>query len=463
MSVQAAVAFLNGNASNPPSKPWTSHSTTANARQEPDRIRKRTNKPITSIDVLIQELTAMYEEALDKYQQAQDRIKQLEADVELYASDATKVRDYEIRVEYLAQKLEQVSEERDNLEQELRMQRQGQGRLDTPVSPIFQHRLSDLFDKKSINEEGSYEQSENGEFLHGILGDYVESDDQEEEDEQQQDQPQPQHEQDTESAELKDPQQQIEFLTEQLRAYDKFTKDAVQDYLSQLEKQRLHNKALHQVLRKQDELISTLESKLNSNNNNVSSVSPVSASKRTASRPPRGASLAISTAVGQARTMASPSSASPQQQRLLREHEQLTQQLLNEQAREQTTSIDFLAELARPAVDGKSTPPPPTAPPREPLPPLPSAASTTSPVSLASGGSSPVTSWSSGENGYKNQIPSQVDSFYASYLKSEFDDNDDTSLDHHMEALRRLEGPGNKTSGQKAFWKGVKQKLTSPR
>ncbi|KAI9247993.1 hypothetical protein BDA99DRAFT_542720 [Phascolomyces articulosus] len=467
----------------------------------------------TQVDMLSQELTTLYQESVKKAEAAEQELEQLKEQIGTYEADSTKVRDYEIRVEYLAQKLEQVSEERDGLEQELRMYRERQGNLDTPISPVFQHRLSGIFNQqdKQPQQESEQQHHENeyddhdhdedhSEFMHNILDAY-------EEDEDENSSFGIQSERPTEDGEIRGtirysnnnnnsnapPEEQIAFLTEQLRAADEGTKIAVQHYLSELEQERLRTKTLQQVLKKQEDLITTLESKLVSTPNT-----------KLAPRPPRNASLASPTleTSSQNNSLERALRDQVESQRVeLEDKRALLTQLLNERedmlkkvklgaSRPGASSFDILAELARPPttsgsnynqqkqylpyqrqqqnpiVDGRNTPPP-TAPPRDPLPPVPPTATSTSSPSKSSARDSissyheesivsSVTSWSSstGADYYgrqqhqqkKEQSPTSHNNFeamYSNYLK---DDMFEEEHDPYLEALRRLEGPDSTTT-----------------
>ncbi|KAG2222176.1 hypothetical protein INT45_007193 [Circinella minor] len=475
----------------------------------------------TQIDNLSQELSILYQESVEKAEAAEEELNTLKDQIATYEADATKVRDYEIRVEYLAQKLEQVSEERDGLEQELRMFRERQGQINTPISPVFQDRLSGIFGQQDKQQQQQHngneynnndeqqqdEEDGNSEFMHDLLDAYEDDDDDDEEECGENSSFSEQRSKleqgsirysDNENA---PPEEKIAFLTEQLRAADQGTKIAVQHYLSELEQERLRTKTLQEVLKKQEELITTLESKL--------VISPTTAPKL-ASRPPRNASLASPTLENSSNNNSLERALREQveSQRVeLEDKRTLLTQLLNERedilkkvklgaSRPGTSSFDILAELARPEqqqqqqqqqqhyypyyqqqrqspiVDGRNTPPP-SAPPREPLPPVPPT-SATSPSKSSARGSissfheesivSSVTSWSSSTaadyygNGSNNDLsqkqkkdrpPSMnhnnFEAMYSNYMK---DDMFEEEHDPYLEALRRLEGPDSTIKAQ---------------
>ncbi|KAI9314992.1 hypothetical protein BX666DRAFT_1965502 [Dichotomocladium elegans] len=366
----------------------------------------------------------MYQDSLDQCEAAQNELKQLRSVAEAYEAGSTKVRDYEIRVEYLAQKLEQVSEERDGFERELQQYRDRHGRLDTPVS--FEHRLSDIFDKQSAaapEEEGEQDEDEeaSNEIMDGILDAYDNEDNK-----------------DYISDGSVSHEDQIAFLTEQLQACDMGAKMAVQQYLAELESERRRTRTLQDVVKKQEALIATLEQKCSKqSSSSSSSSSPHHHAENVVSRPPRNASLASPTYTERRLR----DQIESQRIELEGKREILTQ-LLNERegmrkkATKSTNSIDRLAELAR--VNSPS----PSPPPRDPLPPLPGTALTS--PSKSSGrdslssfredddGASSFTSWSASSE--KNNRGNDFETMYANYLGPQ------ETNEHHLLALRLLEG-----------------------
>ncbi|KAI9020215.1 hypothetical protein CLU79DRAFT_719990 [Phycomyces nitens] len=229
------------------------------SKPENHRKPKTVTSHSSAIGRITEDLEALYKESLDEYSLATEKIQQLEADIERYSSNVTKARDYEIRVEYLAQKLEQVSEERDNLEQELMMYRQRGGTsLDTPVSAVFDP-LPNAFAQSSrsiASQEKTrlldLQEAENEAFLTGILDAY-EQHSTDDPDDYQQIVPATHNEQAA---------QEIARLTEQLLACDRGVQMTVEKYVTELEKERLETKALSEVVKKQEELIVRLENKL---------------------------------------------------------------------------------------------------------------------------------------------------------------------------------------------------------
>ncbi|KAI8367606.1 uncharacterized protein BYT42DRAFT_549626 [Radiomyces spectabilis] len=480
----------------------------------PERTPKKVNPQKKSdLDLMAEELVSIYQKSLDQAANAENRIKKLEADVERLSSDATKARDYEIRVEYLAQKLEQVSEQRDDMEQKLQSYRQRMvtpesvNSANYPVSSHYQASVENRFDAGPPPGllPTSASAADNDEYLSGILDAYDHDSDLDE------DQANLSPAEDAGNITQREQQyrQQIEFLTQQLRACDQSVKLTVEKYVGELEVQRLHTKRLMDVVRKQDELIAKLESQMGAG----------------------GSQLTISTAPDQGfRGNHDLSKESFQEhdsllkdevelQRIeLENKRELLTQLLNEredllrkvaqhedasslsisrQARSASirSSIDVLAEFAKGPVattdktgspasppyharprSGRGTPPP-TAPPRDPLPPVPAngAYSTKSSVrgsysSSHTSVASSTTSWSSHD--YESHVPSPLNEKYTVATDSRL-----TSPRHTMLNDPSLVVPSTRTSStihtmapttstpakkHSSFWKSWKKKsLTS--
>ncbi|SAL95883.1 hypothetical protein [Absidia glauca] len=518
MSVLATVALLNGNETDPlasPKRPnpppmtktvltnWTNktsgndkqptlqqHKPTASTKPAAAETSKRTQQSRSTLDMHIEELTAMYQSLLDEHASATDTITKLEAKVEIYACDSTKVRDYEIRVEYLAQKLEQVSEERDSLEEELASYKDRHGSLVTPVSPAFG---PDLFGGKPTLIEAA--PTHHKSTINGT-----------DQDDALQKQQKQQMVEDTYFDEILDAyeerrsensdgdddmQQSYHNQIEQMRAeYDQGMKMAMESYVADLEKQRLENKTLQSMVKKQDELISKLESQSNDFHGNRKHTPSYQA-------PSSGDHDLLHQQV-------------ELQQIELESKRELLTQLLNERddllkksnktSKQQSqrrspsfrSSIDVLAELARTdgvprspgslrsfgsqhqlyqqqRDTGRSTPPP-FAPPRTPLPPVPHNGTTndsgittvTSPTRNSlisySRSSTSSTSWSLDERQQQQQqqqqqYPQHPLSTIAPALPQKYDPIDN---DHANYApLTATDAPP--TSG--SFWKGLKKKF----
>ncbi|KAI9020928.1 hypothetical protein CLU79DRAFT_719683 [Phycomyces nitens] len=104
------------------------------------------------LERVMDELLGLYQSAVDECSAAQIRITELESKLERTA-DATQIRDYELRVDYLTDKLEKISKERDSLEKELSCNNQSKDKV-PQVDP-----LPDLisFEKQlAACEEGAY-------------------------------------------------------------------------------------------------------------------------------------------------------------------------------------------------------------------------------------------------------------------------------------------------------------------
>lgn len=511
MSVLATVAFLNGNETDPlasskrpnPSPltktvltKWAAnangndkqsnlqqHKSAVSTKPATAETSKRTQQSRSTLDMHIEELTAMYQGLLDKHASATETITKLESDVEIYACDSTKVRDYEIRVEYLAQKLEQVSEERDTLEEELASYKDRHGSLVTPVSPAFG---PDLFGGKPTLIEAApthHKSTNNGTELDDI----------------QQMQQKQQMVEDTYFDEILDAyeerrsensdeddnrQQTYHGQIEQMRAeYDQGMKMAMESYVADLEKQRLENKTLQSMVKKQDELISKLETQWNDSCGNIQHTSSYQA-------PSSGDHDLLHQQV-------------ELQQIELESKRELLTQLLNERddllkrtnktSKRQSqrrspsfrSSIDVLAELAKTDSvprspgslrsfgsqqqrdTGRSTPPL-FAPPKTPLPPVPNNATnsdsgittattpTRNPSISYSRSSTSSASWSLDEKQQQQQqqqYPKHPLSTIAPALPQKYDPIDN---DHANYApLTATDAPP--TSG--SFWKGLKKKF----
>lgn len=143
--------------------------------ESPNKLNVTHRPRYSLLNKTVNEIEDLFQNLIDQNNAAEEYILHLQSQVEKYAADATKVKDYEIRVEYLNTKLEQVTEERD-------------------------------FYETQLNQELA--------------------------------KPAPQ-EQDMKSVQM-----------------------AMMQYLTDLEKQKLETKGLKQVVKKQDELISKLEEKL---------------------------------------------------------------------------------------------------------------------------------------------------------------------------------------------------------
>ncbi|EIE91810.1 hypothetical protein G6F46_001774 [Rhizopus delemar] len=267
-------------------------------------------------DSLTAEILGLYQHLLDQYNDSQEYIKKLEKDVETYFSAATKVRDYEIRVEYLAQKLEQVSEEKDYFEKELRQINQS-----VPLSPAFSQ------------EQIEKQQRANDAFISDIVHVYEEMPD-------------------TESM-IFDEKIELEQLQDQLVECDKGVQMTIAKYVNDIEIQKLETKALQHVVEKQDELISKLEYKLKDNADQLLLKEQVEVQR---------------IELENKRELLS---------QLLNEREELLRRINDKRRSSIEMLTDKIVNLNRNSSSslsssGRGSSPPLTAPPKHPLPPLPS-------------------------------------------------------------------------------------------
>ncbi|KAG0746342.1 hypothetical protein G6F57_008641 [Rhizopus arrhizus] len=268
-------------------------------------------------DSLTAEILGLYQHLLDQYNDSQEYIKKLEKDVETYFSAATKVRDYEIRVEYLAQKLEQVSEEKDYFEKELRQINQS-----VPLSPAFSQ------------EQIEKQQRANDAFISDIVHVYEEMPD-------------------TESM-IFDEKIELEQLQDQLVECDKGVQMTIAKYVNDIEIQKLETKALQHVVEKQDELISKLEHKLKDNADQLLLKEQVEVQR---------------IELENKRELLS---------QLLNEREELLRRINDKRRSSIEMLTDKIVNLNRnsssslSSSSGRGSSPPLTAPPKHPLPPLPS-------------------------------------------------------------------------------------------
>ncbi|KAI8336331.1 hypothetical protein BC941DRAFT_428919 [Chlamydoabsidia padenii] len=544
MSVQAAVAFLNGNETNPttvkgrglsnavnrpaPSKPttWatsikakTNNAPTLYSNKKDDLLAKtgwtKTTDPLeaqttkdsipvkpistinskpsinklaqptrSSLDKHAEGLTALYQEALDNYQSASATITKLEADVELYACDSTKVRDYEIRVEYLAQKLEQISEERDLLEQELATYKDQKWNTSTsPATDIPQAPIEiAVNDKQNTNITGTmniiHDQQVDDAYYDDILDAYEER--------------QSQVSENNNDIQHKQQHEQMMLMEQLLAEYDQGMKMAMETYVADLEKQRLENKTLKSMVKKQDELIKKLEAQCNNNNNpDNTSISSIASQQQHIHTRQRGSENTYN------RTTKKPTKRDNGTKKVNNEtKQQQSKQQRKPPSPSYRSSIDVLEEMAktdnipaslsgtiRPTPSpqhypyhhhhhqrdtGRSTPPP-FAPPRTPLPPLPTSHSSSSlntdsgPTSYMSPirnslisysrSSTSSNSWSSDE---QNQHSHPL-SIMALPLPKHTNTNDhgNTNYSPLVRSLDNTMAPSPPTS----FWKGLKKRF----
>ncbi|ORZ16913.1 hypothetical protein BCR42DRAFT_413497 [Absidia repens] len=502
MGVQAAIAFLNGNetasiaSAHPGKRPIPPKSTTsswtakpASAVNLPDKKKdntlantkinntttatatakaavaetttsRHTHKSRAIVDMLTAELTTQYQEALDKNDSAKEIINKLESDVELYACDSTKVRDYEIRVEYLAQKLEQVSEERDLLEQELSTYKDRHGNLATPVSPAFG---PDVFGGKTTMIEAvpttttATHQKNNMNQQHNETSNNNDSFEKQHQQQQQRlediyfdeilDAYEERRSEDNDDM-VQQQEHNEQMMAQMLAEYDQGMKMAMETYVADLEKQRLENKTLQSMVKKQDELIKKLETQYGVDH---------------------------------------PSDESGEQR--LSQQRQQRQQRTSPSYR---SSIDVLAEMARnESVLGSSSSlplnsiqhhhqrdtgrntPPPFAPPKTPLPPLPITDQSNTSVNndsliSYSRSSTSSTTWSSDEQEHHHQQHQNQHQQHhqhqhpLSTMTTGLPPKHNTIDDHHhADHTSIVDGDGSLNNGATSgsFWNGLRKKF----
>jgi predicted transcriptional regulator len=244
-----------------PKLPTPPESPVITIKEKPSNVTQPSlNTLLLGFDSTSSEIIDLFQSLVDQNTAAQEQIEALKKDVEKYASDATKVRDYEIRVGYLALKLEQVSEERDYFERELNelaitTNNNKKSSIVSPLSPA----VSQIGEKQRdiiMEEEQKLQNLNNDAYMADILGVYEEISDGSDElqifDENSQSQQQQQ-------------QEEIEILNDKLMECDRGVQITLMKYVQDLETQRLEVKALKEVVHKQDELITKLETKLRQN------------------------------------------------------------------------------------------------------------------------------------------------------------------------------------------------------
>lgn len=180
------------------------------------------------VDSISAEIVELYQQLLDQYNASQEYITTLER-------EATKVRDYEIRVEYLANKLEQVSEERDYFEQQLKQH--------MPPSPAIS--------QKEVVQDQQKNDAFMADLIH-VYEDIIDEEDNEEEGD--------------ELIIFDDNNNNNNNNNDHIMNLENEIQKGIQltiaKYVNDLEQQRQETKQLKQVIQKQDELITTLENKL---------------------------------------------------------------------------------------------------------------------------------------------------------------------------------------------------------
>ncbi|KAI7885226.1 hypothetical protein K492DRAFT_234211 [Lichtheimia hyalospora FSU 10163] len=371
---------------------------------------KRSNK----IDATINELTCMYETIMQQYQAAQTTIEQLQTKEEMPITKdsiimSSQLRDYEIRIQYLSDKLEQMSLEQEELEQQLAAYRtqdnddhhedaSKQRRITVETNTTrsdqpddFWNCLLDTYDKSSVSTgcTSARASNENDEESMSCDKEVVATVDHE----------------------------QLLSIKKQMSALERGAHMMFELQAGELESERIQTRALAEVVRKQDKLIAALESQLDSTQRSNDQLllqeqmelqrieledkrallarlldEREDLLKRTTSSscktPNRSRSASVRSSIDilseMSRTDSTGNLLSRASCSSLRQQQQQQQQLASTRS-SLSTSLHL----------GRSTPPL-TAPPRDPLPPLParsSVAQSSTPVSTLS----PASSWSSAD------------------------------------------------------------------
>lgn len=240
-------------------------------KEKPSNVTQPSlNSLLLGFDTTSNEIIELFQNLIEQNTAAEEKIESLKKDVEKYASDATKVRDYEIRVEYLALKLEQVSEERDYFEKELNelATNGNKSQKKSSIVSLPSPAISQILEKQQdiiIEEEQQLHNQNNDDYMAGILGVYEEiSDDDDEEGGSDELQIFDEHSQ----SQQQQQQEEIDILNDKLIECDRGVQIALMKYVQDLETQRLETKALKEVVQKQDELITKLETKLQTTSEN---------------------------------------------------------------------------------------------------------------------------------------------------------------------------------------------------
>ncbi|KAI8065926.1 hypothetical protein BC940DRAFT_303211 [Gongronella butleri] len=469
MSVQATLAFLNGHSTAAGADGSTNGSNTSNstnATTPPPMLPLQKNKdawrrqPRTTTDMHVEELEQMYQSALDQHEADQKLISKLQSDVEAFECDETKVRDFEIRVEYLAQKLEQVSEERDAFERELLELKKRvaavppPSSIATPLSPEFNPE-DYLLHPTGEDEHGNDVPPEEMALNHNPAEEnqHYDADAAAHDDDVYIDDILDAYENDNAHHEEEHQEQQL------LQEIEQGMKMAMQQYVLDLERQRLQNRQLQSVIDKQDKLIRALEG------DSPVEAAAVPENKEQGIKSEEAALLRQQVELQRIEL----ESKRDLLTQLLNEREDLLKKVHRDSSNQQVddstsqqqqhplyrhnsnrSSIDILAELAQleaemPVAPMASNPMErntPTPPPRTPLPPVPTTNTTGDPspsfsYSHPSSASSPV-SWSSSSHEHPKNTPKTNDTYAVHPLSH------DTQL--HTAAA----------SPPKSFWKAYK-------
>ncbi|KAI9314318.1 hypothetical protein BX666DRAFT_2029841 [Dichotomocladium elegans] len=375
-------------------------------------------------DGIIHDLIHMYQDSLDQYQAAQDTVQQMQQVNEREQqhsignksseSDRALIRDYEIRIRYLSEKVERLSAESDDLERQLALYRGSHGNahtamithaIHTPMAPVLANqRSSDDKQRRATLETKSTRQSNRSEdFWNCLLDSYEKEDsvgttitmDGDVHD-------------DRISIDKEAISEELLFVQKQVVELEKGARLMFEQQARELHNERSQNRQLSKIIEKQNHLIHILEEKLGA----------VEYKKDQFLLQEQIELQQIE--LEDKRALLG---------RLLDEREEILQhhhQRINpnrSRSASVRSSIDILSEMSKTesnskyslsrtsssslqhsihcSTHGRSTPPL-TAPPRDPLPPLPYRTSLSIRESLHSAtgpasGLSPATSWSSAE------------------------------------------------------------------
>ncbi|KAI9261386.1 hypothetical protein BDA99DRAFT_581667 [Phascolomyces articulosus] len=270
-------------------------------------------------DTLAQELAALYQDTLNKLQAAEEEIEKLHQQCQQennnnHSNTATKkqhddqvdnkmasqLRDYEIRIQYLSEKLDQLSQEHSMLERQLDQEQRRTKRitLDTPISPEFRPfsklfdttnttttatgstTTDDIIDRRRITVDTNLT-SENDEFWNCLLDVYEKGSSVNTSITTEEDQEEDNDSSNTNKAVISttpaiatstlppidNKEQQLVvaellFVKKQLTAVEKGAQMMLERHIRDLEKERQQTRTLTEVVHKQDQLIASLESKL---------------------------------------------------------------------------------------------------------------------------------------------------------------------------------------------------------
>lgn len=267
----------------------SSASSASDIRTRVERTRSSTGQVRTAVpakgkvsgsDVTMDELVDMYNNLLEQCRIAQEQVDQLSKDKSKTDKEKTatssQIRDYEIRIQYLSEKVEQLSKQHSELEEQVSFYRQHyQAGMDTPVSPKFKG-MSKVFGRPGTDIStprhdivDTSTTAETEDFWNRLLDVY-------EKGSSVSTAPTTNGDDDCICSESTDNSnkgcrtetspcgvdEQLLFAKEQIQALEKGAQMLMESQARELAKERLHSRNLTNLIQKQDELISALESKL---------------------------------------------------------------------------------------------------------------------------------------------------------------------------------------------------------